>query len=175
MHFKESIANLKHLQRDYLVITTMSSSYKKLYRAVVNGNERLVNILLRDKKVDPNQDDSTENSILIMAICNSVNRMNVIKLLITNPVHPADPNRADWQGITPFIEAVKWRSTELVDLLLTECLVPVNINYQSITGVTALMAAISQRNVHLVEMLLNAGADPNLRIHYPISAHRLPL
>ena len=149
----------------------MTDTYKSLCKAVAEGNKRLVNILLKDNKVDPNQSGSGKRKSILRLACrhtNSCKNLDIVKLLITNTFHPADPNEAGKDGITPFIVAVKRQSIKLTQLLLTECLVPVNVNYKS-RRTTALMESVSVGNGPMVQMLLNAGADPNLRCaHLPL-------
>ena len=145
----------------------MSSNYELLCQAASDGDVELVEFLLNDGKVDPNPSVPTQESALSIA-CRNKN-LDIVRMLVTNQQHPADPNQPDSKDYTPFVIAVTTRDMDLIKLLLNESIVKVNLNYISFRF-TILTKAIDQENVTLVEFLLKAGADPNLK---PKTKHSL--
>ena len=159
----------------------MSRNYRRLCRAVSNGDMELVNHLLKVEVADPNPSERAYTTPLAIACRN--HNLDIVRLLITNPLHPADPNttyykvfdRERKQNIkdfgneaSPFFLAVSSQSIELVNLLLTESRVSVNTNAVC-SGITPIAIPLRNENLQLMELLLKFGADPNM--HMPVLEH----
>ena len=77
----------------------MSSNYELLCQAASDGDVELVEFLLNDGKVDPNPSVPTQESALSIA-CRNKN-LDIVRMLVTNQQHPADPNKPDSKEYTP--------------------------------------------------------------------------
>ena len=124
---------------------------------------------MKEEKVDPNPNESRCKSPLLIA-CGK-NNLDIVQMLMKNPVRPADPYLPDWNGFTAFQVALYSGSVELVNLI-SESLKTVNLNLPLPNRKeTPLAAAVEGGSVAMVETLLEAGADPNLKsTNYPIIA-----
>ena len=152
--------------------------YKLLCNAVTFGDAQNVKYFLEVRHVDPNPREDERDSPLLIA-CRNKN-LGIVKLLITNWKHPADPNEyhPDQNDRTPFIVALKSENMELINLLLNESILKVQVDRIRISvhirrfthkrkvsidsTVTALILAVKEQNVPLVKSLLHAGANSNL-------------
>ena len=146
--------------------------WKTLCNAVKSNNKDLVSFLLNVEKVNPNPGlceswivdpvhvQFNELSPLMIACCN--NNLDIVRMLITNPHHPADPTLPDQDGRMPFEQALSSGSIELIEILITESLDTVNLNNKDCHS-TPLTLAARKGSLHVVWMLLSAGADPNLK------------
>ena len=129
-----------------------------------NPDRKTLEVVLEKLKMILNQYAEAEDLPLSIACYNG--NLDILRMLITNPKRPANPNKINHKGVTLFTDAVCTQNIEVINLLLSESLVPVNLNYdKSIT--TPLLEAISLRNKQLVEMLLKAGADPVINLDCP--------
>ena len=137
---------------------------RSLCSAIINGHDDTVEELLKVHEVNPNLCVPKKKSLALALAC-QIENVNIVRLLITNQLHPADPNKPDWDGVTPFETALKGalhsENTDVVNLLLNESLVYADVDCVFPEGSTALILAVQQQNVQLVELLLEAGADPN--------------
>ena len=122
--------------------------------------------------MDPNPRDEHDSPLL--TACRN-NNLDIVKLLITNKKHPADPNgyHPDQQHGTPFIVALESENVQLINLLVKESILKLQVNririricinkrLSSYSAVTALTLAVRKQNLPLVKTLLHAGADSNL-------------
>ena len=139
--------------------------YKQLCKAIKKGDVNRVKFLLEAKGVDPNPHLPTQKNALEIACCKQ--NLDIVQLLITNPIHPANPNTLDEDGNSPFETALYTENLELVDLLLRESIEPVNVNYVNDNDGNALSVAVGTCSLSLVKMLLKAGADANLKTKFP--------
>ena len=152
--------------------------YVELHNAVERGDSHAVHDLLKEKKANPNP-RKVGNDLPLNIACKN-GRMDIIRMLITNELYPANPNQ-DFHDeelftnnsnvmfeTTPFLQAVSSENTEVIKVLLSESVVTVNLEHESVTlargPVTALTLAVAQENVPLVTLLLQARADP---LHNP--------
>ena len=140
-------------------IIDMSRYYRRLCRAVTKSDVDEVNCLLNVDKVDPNPSVHYMKSPLWIACEN--NNFEIVRLLITNEFHPADPNIPYKAGKNPLVEAVCQRKTDLITLLMNESRITVNLNW-TCYGFSSLYWAVRHESVALVELLLKAGANPNI-------------
>ena len=130
-----------------------------------------MNCLLNVDKVDPNptvHDMKAEKSPLWIA-CKH-NNLEIVRLLITNEFHPADPNIPNKDGKNPLVEAVSQQKIDLVTHLMEESQVEVNRNWMW-DDFSLLPWAVYHKSLPLVEMLLKAGANPNI----PDNVSQLPI
>ena len=141
-------------------------SFKQLCDAVSKGNAKEVDFLLKVQMVNPNVCTGAPRLPLGIA-CSNVN-LDIVRLLLKNEVHPANPNQQDSCGNTPFIDAVHTGNIELIELLINECLVKFHLDHVSYTRddkqiISPLTEAVRLRNIPLVEVLIEAGANPTFR------------
>ena len=132
---------------------------RKLCSAVKSNNKDLVSFLLNVEKVDQTPARG-QKSPLMIACCN--NNLDIVRMLITNPHHPADPTLPDQGGRMPFEQALKTGSTELTEILIKESLLIANLNNKA-CRFTPLTLAIRKGRFSVVCELLSAGADPNVK------------
>ena len=144
------------------------NDYNTLREAVYKGNEQQVKFLLKEKKINPNPNKPTKMSVLRIA-CRS-NNLDIVKLLITNPLHPANPNTLNKKAFTIFHEVWCSRNIGMIELLLNESLIKVNLDYafyyyhyEGEPVWSPLTLAIHKGNMKLVKMLLKAGANPSYK------------
>ena len=165
--------------------------YVELCNAVKKGDAGVVWDLLKAKKVNPNPrkvENEVENDVPLCIACKT-GRMDIIRMLITNELYPANPNQklgsqdystCYYHGINvtpPFLQAVYYGNVKVIKLLLSESIVKVELEYECLVAdkgaVTALVLAVEQQNAQVVSLLLQARADaypkPTLRSrHLPI-------
>ena len=94
-----------------------SCSQSRLYRAVKKNKEAEIPFLLEVKKVNPNHIPQHESEPVLAIACKQ-NNLPIVRELITNKDHPADPNAQDADGLSIFNRAVRADNMELVKLLL---------------------------------------------------------
>ena len=147
---------LKRIVKVKLLHLKMSMA---LPRAVMKRHVRLVKRLL-DRGEDPNE-SPLGISPLILAVLVSDNE--IVKLLISNPSTPANPNVGDEKRGELLIHyAVQECDVALAELLLTESLIKVDVNAVGPDGCTPLALAVKMKNTVIVKMLLEAESDPNI-------------
>ena len=137
----------------------MSRYYRRLCRAVTKCDVDEVNCLLNVDEVDPNPSVHYMKSPLWIACEN--NNLEIVRLLITNEFHPADPNIPNKAGKNPLVEAVCQQKMDLATLLMKESQVTVNLNW-TWDAYSLLSLAVYHKCLPLVEMLLKGGANPNI-------------
>ena len=142
-----------------------------LQRAVMERNVGLVKSLL-DSGEDPNE-SPLDVSPLMLAVLVSDN--DIVKLLISNPHTPADPNFGHEERDLLIHYAVQEGNIALVELLLTESVIKVDVNAVGSDGCTPLTFAVIKKNLEIVRLLLHASSNPNLcdyngyaPIHYAV-------
>ena len=142
-----------------------------LQRAVMERNVGLVKSLL-DSGEDPNK-FPLDVSPLMLAVLVSDN--DIVKLLISNPHIPADPNFGHEERDLLIHFAVQEGNIALAQLLLTESVIKVDVNAVGSDGCTPLTLAVKKKNLEIVRLLLHASSNPNLcdyngnaPIHYAI-------
>ena len=123
-----------------------------LQTAVLDHNAELVKSLL-DSGEDPNE-LPLDVSPMMLAAC--LSDLEIVKLLISNPHKPVDPN-----AFTHF--AIKANNINLVDLLLTKSLIEVDVDFEGREGCTPLALAVNEKNGPIVKLLLEAESNPNIR------------
>ena len=133
-----------------------------LYEAVRDEDEDQVEHLLHEKKIDPNPNPSVplQDNTLSMACSNG--NLNIVRLLITNKDHPADPNKADKvdkDSLTPFLVAVVSQHLDMIKLLLNESRVKVDLSVNHHHVYTPLAMAVQHGNVDVCRLLLEHGSD----------------
>ena len=137
--------------------------YIQLCKAITRGNTKDVHDFLNNVYLFP---DKTASAAAALNTAILSGNLDIVRPLITNQKHPADPNEA-LEGHTPIMLAVKLGNTEMVKLLLYESLMKVNVDVKEDND-TPLTLAIRMCNADIVRMLLQAGADPNVKLitHY---------
>ena len=160
--------NLKRIAEVNLLDLKMSTA---LQRAVMERNVGLVKSLL-DSGEDPNE-SPLDVSPLMLAVLVSDN--DIVKLLVSNPYIPADPNFGHEARDLLIHYAVQDGNIALVELLLTESVIKVDVNVVGSDGCTPLALAVKKKNFVIVRLLLHASSNPNLcdyngnaPIHYAI-------
>ncbi len=83
-----------------------------LYRAIKNNSKAEMSLILRTLKLNP------DHIPQVLAIACDQNNLSIVRELITNKDHPADPNAQDADGLSIFNRAVRADNMELVKLLL---------------------------------------------------------
>ena len=129
----------------------MSGHYRRLCKAVTKNDVDEVDFLLNVEKVDPNPTAHYRTSPLWIAF--KKNNLEIIKLLITNQINPADPNIL---GINLLHEAVIAENATVVEILLKT---GANPNIAGNTCFLPMYHAIDAGNLQIVELLLQYGAD----------------
>ena len=104
-------------------------------------------------------DKPFQDNALSMA-CSKGN-LNIVRLLITNKHHPADPNKVAKDWLTPFHKAVNTQNLDLIKLLLNESCVEVDLSVNHYHACTPLAMAVRQRNIDVCRLLLEHGSDAN--------------
>ena len=143
----------------------------------------MVKTLLQNKNANPNPSEPKE--VVPLSIACKVGNLDIIRMLITNELHPANPNETlvsvesplnQYEYTTPFLQAITSGNIEVIRLLLTESLVKVELENRGNLiendgleySVTALTLALRQVNIPVVKMLLQSKADPN---YSPLNDH----
>lgn len=139
---------------------TIYGSKHSLSRAVMNGNLKVINVLLK-YNIDLNARDYAGEIILAHAIRH--NHPQIVKLLIE---HGADVNMDDQFGNPPLSLASSFGYLDIVKILLEN---KANINAIGIDG-SALIRASRYDHLETVKFLLDHGADVNLRDRQGITA-----
>ena len=149
-----------------------------LQRAVMERNVGLVKSLL-DFGENPNE-SPLDVSPLMLAVLVSDN--DIVKLLISNPHTPANPNFGHAERDLLIHYAVQEGNIALAQLLLTESVVKVDVNCVGSDGCTPLALAVKKKNFEIARLLLHASSNPNLcdyngnaPIHYVIHNEDLTL
>ena len=160
-----------------------------LYQAVYNQDIELAKSLL-DSGVDPNDPSVTKGFFKILyiielavKICHEnilqppAVRLNMVKLLITHPCRPANPNLPNITGFrcqgsnnlpsdhisigcNALIHfAIHHDDYDLALLLVTESRIKVDVDIAGYDGHRPLLRAIEKKNYNMVKLLLDAGAN----------------
>ena len=135
---------------------------KQLHDAVVNNDLETATSLLVSG-VNPNKLSASAGAPVLRTACER-NNLAMVKLLVTNPHKPADPNIRGSNDVWIIIEAAEDNNTALVKLLAQEALVKVNLEVAHGGRPTPLISAVRKNNAGMVKVLLEAGANPNLFI-----------
>jgi len=125
-----------------------------LMRAVMNKNENMVRILLKNG-ADINAKNSLDQTPLIKAIEEGDGAG--VSMLLKNG---ADVNIENPIGLTPLMIAVANGNKEVVHLLLEK---NAEINPKTRTGSTPLMIALLKENEAMMDILLEKNADVNAK------------
>ena len=72
-------------------VLSENNLYVELCNAVANGDAHMVWDFLKEKKVNPNLKQS-RNDVPLSTACKT-GRMDIIRMLITNELYPANPNQ----------------------------------------------------------------------------------
>ena len=147
-----------------------SKRLQSLHDAVKSNNLEQVKALL-DGGVNPNEIDVINKPPVLFYACEQHN-LEMVKLLITHPHRPANPNiRGKWgcekygrkyEYLIMYIidhYGAHYEKIELTTLLLKEALIDVNVDTKR--HGTPLINAVFHNNMEMVELLLSAGADIN--------------
>ena len=150
----------------------------ELYQAVYNQDIELTKSLL-DIGVDPN------NEPIVTCQCTKVfpglppilhiakpsehisyhrlpaERLMMVKILITHPHRPANPN-LPFKGDSMIHCAIQDNDIDLACLLLSESRIKVDVNFVDQDGYTPLVHAMKKENFPIIKLLLDAGADLHL-------------
>ncbi|KAF7590352.1 Ankyrin repeat domain-containing protein 60 [Aspergillus hancockii] len=162
------ITRLLMRQRAVTVTCTAAKDDKcVLWRAVYNGHEELIDALLNNSDVGPDDCKHSGETLLWWAV--RYGHASIVRLLLQR--HDVDPNAHQPDGSTPLWEAVILGRDDIVgNFLQRQDLQP---NLLSYNGSTPLLAAINGGHEAIVRLLLDCKAvDPNLkgeRGHSPLS------
>jgi len=123
-----------------------------LFKACVLGNEKIVDFLLGEKKIDINlKDQHSGYTPLITSIVNS--KSNIINLLIEK--YKANVNFQDINGNTPLMHCCLLGLDDIALYLIRTC--KANANIQNELKDTALHFAIKSRNINIIKLLTEEG------------------
>jgi cytohesin len=86
-------------------------------------------------------------------------RIESAKLLID---YGADPTLGDYEGVTPFYQALNWGRKEIAEYIISHA-AKVNVNESNPTGFTPLMLATSAGYIDIAKELIRRGAQVNVR------------
>ncbi|PON22722.1 hypothetical protein TGAM01_v208408 [Trichoderma gamsii] len=112
-----------------------NNGWNALFHAANSGQHEVLEMYLKDGRLDPNEADVNLNTPVS---CTRINKC--LKLLINDP--RVDLNKANNEGMTPLMQNVSWEWKGNVEQLLNSGRVDVNqTNHQ---GNTAMMMAISK-------------------------------
>jgi ankyrin repeat protein/predicted DNA-binding WGR domain protein len=143
-----------------------------LHYAAKRGNKELCEFLLQ-KGLDPNLVDKKQQTPFSLAIQNSDENGNLVKLF---KVHKANVNTVflhEQRKITPLIYYIKQLNKKLVEIILATA----DVNTADDQGRTPLMYAVSENAMELIEILLKKkGIDVNKKdsqgknvVHYVVN------
>ena len=133
---------------------------EQLHDAVVNNDLETATLLL-DSGVNPNKLSASAGVPVLRTACER-NNLAMVKLLVTNPHKPADPNIRGSNDVWIIIYAAVQNNTALVKVLVQEALVKVKLEVVDNWYATPLISAVRNNNIDMVKLLLEAGANPNL-------------
>ena len=88
-------------------------------------------------------------------------RLMMVKILITHPHRPANPN-LPFKGDSMIHCAIQDNDIDLARLLLSESRIKVDVNFVDQDGYTPLVHAMKKENFPIIKLLLDAGADLHL-------------
>ncbi len=139
-----------------------------LFVAIPDNHIKVVELLLRQGKVDPNtQNEHDGDNALLMASWN--NCPEIVRLLLSMG---ADPNITTNDGWTPLIAASLLGFNDIADTLIKS---GARINTQANDGVTGLYVASQEGHSEVVSLLLNQHADIYLSKKEPPKTSTSPL
>ena len=130
-----------------------------LYEAVHDEDEDQVEYLLHKKEVDPNPRRNLQDNALSMAC--KIGNLNIVRLLITNKDHPADPNKLDKDFLTPLLHDVNTQTLDLIKLLLRESRVEMDLRDNHYKCTPLAMSVRQRSSVDVCRLLLEHGSDAN--------------
>lgn len=127
-----------------------------LFAAGKLGQANLLEVLLEEKRVNPNQMDSNGETLLSVVARTGL-RQTIIVLLAWG----ANPNLANSNGETPLFIVAREGQLEVVQILLQA---KANLNQLSEDQKTKLlMTAVHRNNLGFVQFFIERGANPNLQ------------
>ena len=159
------------MQNSLQVFSKMSENLKQLqllHDAVKSNNLEQVKVLM-DDCVNPNKLHRSHEAPVLFYACKQHN-LEMVKLLITHPHRPANPNKRGKWGDVTYERLITYiidhngayhKKLELATLLLKESLIKVDVNVETKQYGTPLINAAFKCDVEMVELLLSAGADIN--------------
>lgn len=130
------------------------TSQPSLHRAVCNGNESMVRLLL-DRGADISARDGNGNTVLHTAASCKEGGESLVRLLLDRSV---DLTATDLLGQTALFPAVQHGNEAVVELLLDASM---DINLKDSMGNVALHYAVDDGAESMVLLLLTRGADVN--------------
>ncbi|KAH7303432.1 hypothetical protein B0I35DRAFT_446768 [Stachybotrys elegans] len=148
-----------------VVLRETQAGRTQLWHAAGNGNELMVDRLLRTHRFDINLGDHRQRRPLWQAASNG--HAAVIELLLE---HGAEPMITDSTGVTPLSQAAANGHEAVVQLLLEKGLF--DLDFMDHEGGTALGQAAANGHEAVVKLLLEEGADVNAGWVPPLSQAR---
>ncbi|MDR2807021.1 MAG: ankyrin repeat domain-containing protein [Puniceicoccales bacterium] len=128
-----------------------------LHVAMLQGNPKIVKLLLKQPGIDVNAQNKNRNTPLHLAA--KSNNEKIVELLLSKS--GIDINAQNKNRSTPLHWAVKSNNEKIVELLLNKP--GININAQNKNRNTPLHSAVKSNNEKIVELLLNKpGIDINV-------------
>jgi ankyrin repeat protein len=126
---------------------------RALKQAVKEGNKPMINALLRKASVTEDDEDGTEDTILMLAI--SDEDRYLAKLLLNRG---ADPDFSTRGRVTPLMKASRLGDTDMVKLLLFR---GAEVNLRDEKDKSALDYANARKRFKIIELLKASGAKDN--------------
>ncbi|CAM9656295.1 unnamed protein product, partial [Laminaria digitata] len=126
---------------------------RALHIAALRGNVKIVRLLLKGSRADPNATDNEGCTPLMLACSNTFGSLGVVRVLLEAG---ADPDMAACLGLTPLHLAAQFGNVNLVHML--HCKTPGTLNRCSSNGTTPLYLACNHGHEGTVSKLLSVGA-----------------
>ncbi|MBV8801725.1 MAG: ankyrin repeat domain-containing protein, partial [Gammaproteobacteria bacterium] len=134
--------------------------------AVINGHVKVVEVLLKQKRINLNQQNREGLSPLMEAsIKGDLHMVNI--LLKAGAV----VNLLDNEGNNSLFHAINNGHIQIAEVLINQKVI--HLNHQNNQKITSLMLACYKNNIEIVKCLLNAGADFKLRDNEKTTAYDL--
>ncbi|KAF3100242.1 hypothetical protein TWF103_008265 [Orbilia oligospora] len=131
---------------------------KELFFSAANSDDSdIIELLLEEGEIDPNQRDSNGNTVLLLAVGNGNKKL--VQLLLHRGASPSvEIRNSDFS--TPLGLAVERGYREIAELLLDT---GANFDVKH-RGITLLKIAAEKSNWEMVKSLLDEGVDPDARV-----------
>jgi len=131
--------------------------------AAINGNEKLIQYLLKQKKVNINMKNDLGMTPLLLAIAptsSEPDRLEIVKWLIKNGANPLDYSK---DGSTALHVSALQNQPAIINLLLSNKQI---LNAKDHEGRTPLMIAVQSGNLISVKELLGGGSNQSIKDNY---------